>query len=178
MSLRPAQNMSLGRWLLVACFPSVKNHNVSGPHLFPSFTTCQKNPFATSRTVLQVSYSEQKNHFAISRNYERCSSYLESSVVGGRNRIWRRFRVFCLLSVKVCSWYKTHSNTGILAGVRYVFFFSVPGFQFGPVTVSFEAFSGHKTMMYTLKVGFTIVHNLIQHRGLDCHLILQTVSRN
>jgi len=23
----------------------------------------------------------------------------------GRNRIWRRFRVFCLLSVKVCSWY-------------------------------------------------------------------------
>jgi len=90
----------------------------------------------------------------------------------GRNRIWRWFRVFCLLSVKVCSWYKTHSNTGILAGVRYVFFLSVPGFQFGPVTVSFEAFSGHKTMMYTLKVGFTIVNNLIQHRGLDCHLIL------
>jgi len=25
----------------------------SGPHLFPSFTTCQKNPFATPRTVLQ-----------------------------------------------------------------------------------------------------------------------------
>ena len=25
----------------------------SGPHLFPSFTTCQKNPFATHRTVLQ-----------------------------------------------------------------------------------------------------------------------------
>jgi len=82
------------------------------------------------------------------------------------------------LSVKVCSWYKTHSNTGILAGVRYVFFLSVPGFQFGPVTVSFEEFSGHKTMIYTLKVGFTIVNNLIQHRGLDCHLILQTVSRN
>ena len=53
VSLRPAQNMSLGRWLLVACFSSVKNHNVSGPHLFPSFTTCQKNPFATPRTVLQ-----------------------------------------------------------------------------------------------------------------------------
>jgi len=43
----------LGRWLLVACFSSVKNHNVSGSHLFPSFTTCQKNPFATPRTVLQ-----------------------------------------------------------------------------------------------------------------------------
>jgi hypothetical protein len=55
VSLRPAQNMSLGRWLLVACFSSVKNHNVSGPHLFPSFTTYQKNPFATPRTVLQRS---------------------------------------------------------------------------------------------------------------------------
>ena len=45
--------MSLGRWLLVACFFSIKNHNVSGPHLFPSFTTRQKNPFATPRAVLQ-----------------------------------------------------------------------------------------------------------------------------
>jgi len=54
------------------------------------------------------------------------------------NRIWRRLSVFCLLSVKVCSWYKTHSNTGILAGVRCSFFVSVPGFQFGPVTVSFR----------------------------------------
>jgi len=42
MSLRQAQDMSLGRWLLVACFSSVKNHNVSGPHLFPSFTTHDK----------------------------------------------------------------------------------------------------------------------------------------
>jgi len=38
MSLRPDRDMSLGRWLLVACVSSVKNHNVSGPHLFPSFT--------------------------------------------------------------------------------------------------------------------------------------------
>jgi len=53
MWLRPARDMSLGRWLLVACFSSVKNHNFSGPHLFPSFTTCQKNAFATPRTVLQ-----------------------------------------------------------------------------------------------------------------------------
>jgi hypothetical protein len=42
MSLRPARNMSLGRWLLVAYFSSVKNHNVSGPHLFPSVTTHAK----------------------------------------------------------------------------------------------------------------------------------------
>jgi len=40
------------------------------------------------------------------------------SICSGRNRIWRRLSVFCHLSVKVCSWYKTHSNTGILAGVR------------------------------------------------------------
>ena len=98
------------------------------------------------------------------RKYRVC---IEPQICSSRNRIWRRFRVFCLMSVNVCSWYKTHSNTGILAGVRYVFFLSVPGFQFGPVTVSFEAFSGHKTMMYTLKVGFIIVN-----------LILQTVSRN
>ena len=37
-----AQSMSLGRWLFVACFSSVKNHNVSGPHLFPSVTTHAK----------------------------------------------------------------------------------------------------------------------------------------
>ena len=43
--------MNLGRWLLVACFSSVKNNNVLGAHLFPSFTY-QKNPFATPRTVL------------------------------------------------------------------------------------------------------------------------------
>jgi len=65
--------MSLGRWLLVACFSSVKNHNVSGPHLFPSFTTCQKNPFAAPRTV----HSKQKNQFAIGRNPERCSYHTD-----------------------------------------------------------------------------------------------------
>jgi len=52
MSLRPARNTSLGRWLLVACFPSVKNHNVLGPHLFPSFTTHAKKSLCTPRTVL------------------------------------------------------------------------------------------------------------------------------
>ena len=42
--------------------------------------------------------------------------------------------MFCLLSVKVCSWYKTDSKNGILP-VRYVFILSVPGIHFGPVTV-------------------------------------------
>jgi len=37
-----ARSMSLGRWLLVACFSSVKNHNVSGSHLCPSVTTHAK----------------------------------------------------------------------------------------------------------------------------------------
>ena len=55
-------------------------------------------------------------------------------------------------------------------GVWYVFILWIPGIQFVPVTVSFEACSGHKTMMYTLKVGFTILNNLIQHRGLDSKL--------
>ena len=54
MSLRPARDMSLGRWLLVACFSSVKNHNVSGPLLFFQVSPhAKKKPFATPRTVLQ-----------------------------------------------------------------------------------------------------------------------------
>ena len=65
----------------------------------------------------------------------------------------------------MCSWYKTDSKSGNLAGVRYV---SVLGIQFRPVTMSFEAFSGHKTMMYTLKVELTILNNLIR----DCHFII------
>ena len=89
----------------------------------------------------------------------------------GRNRFCRWFRVFCLLSVKVRSWYKTHSKTGNLAGFRYVSILSVPGVRFRPVTVLFEAFSGHKMMMYTLKVGFTILNNLIRDRGFDCNCI-------
>ena len=80
--------------------------------------------------------------------------------------------MFCVLSVKVCFRYKTHSKTGNLAGFRYVSILSVPGIQFRPVTVSFEAFSGHKTMMYTLKVGFPILNNLIRDRGFDSHCII------
>jgi len=38
----------LGRWLLVACFSSVKNHNVSGPHLFPNVTTIPLPPLGRS----------------------------------------------------------------------------------------------------------------------------------
>ena len=45
-------------------------------------------------------------------------------------------------------------------------------FNFRPVTVSFEAFSGHKTMMYTLKVGFTILNNSMRDRGFDCNCII------
>jgi len=90
----------------------------------------------------------------------------------GRNRVCRRFRVFCLLSVKVCSWYKTHSKTGNIAGVRYVSILSVPGIQFRPGTMSFETVSGHKTIMYTLKVGFTILNNLIRDGGFDCYCII------
>jgi len=47
-----ARSMSLGRWLLVACFSSVKNHNVSGPHLFPSVTTHAQKSLCLPRTVL------------------------------------------------------------------------------------------------------------------------------
>jgi len=62
MSLRTRPKTSAWRWLLVACFSSVKNHNVLGPHLFPSFTThAGKIPLPP----LGRSYSEQKNHFAI-----------------------------------------------------------------------------------------------------------------
>jgi len=75
MSLRPARNMSLGRWLLVACFSSVKNHNVSGPHLFPSFSTHAKKIPLTPRTVLHWA----KNPFAIGRNSERCFYHIDLS---------------------------------------------------------------------------------------------------
>jgi len=104
----------------------------------------------------------------VTSHFRQISSH--SRFDSGRNRFCRRFRVFCLLSVKVCSWYKTHSKTGNLAGVRYASILSVPGIQFRPVTVSFEAFSGHNTMMYTLKVGFLI--NLIRDRGSDCNCII------
>jgi len=72
MSLWPARDMSLGRRLLVACFSSLKNHNVSGPHLFPSFTIQPKKSLGRS-------YSVQKNHFAIGRNSVRCSYHTDLS---------------------------------------------------------------------------------------------------
>ena len=56
MSLWTRPKTSAWRWLLVACFSSVKNHNVSGPHLFPSFTThAKKIPLPP----LGRSYTEQ-----------------------------------------------------------------------------------------------------------------------
>jgi len=68
--------MSLGRWLLVIHFSSVKNHNVLGPHLFPRFTThAKKIPLPP----LGRFYSEKKIHFAIGRNSERCSHHTDLS---------------------------------------------------------------------------------------------------
>jgi len=67
--------MSLGRWLLVACFSSVKNHNGSGPHLFSSVTTHAKK----SLCLPGLSYTEQKNQFAIGRNSERFSYHTDLS---------------------------------------------------------------------------------------------------
>jgi len=76
MSLRTRPKTSAWRWLLVACFSSVKNHNVSGPQLLPSFTThAKKIPLPP----LGRSYSEQKNHFAIGRNSERGSYHTDLS---------------------------------------------------------------------------------------------------
>jgi len=70
-----ARSMSLGMWLLVACFSSVKKHKVSGSHLFPSVTTHAKKSLCLPRTVLH----EQKNHFVIGRNSERCSYHTDLS---------------------------------------------------------------------------------------------------
>ena len=78
----------------------------------------------------------------------------------------------CLFSVKVCPWYKNLKNskkTGNHAGVRYVPKLSVPGIQFRVVPVSLRVFSGHKTMMYTMKGRSTTFTNLRRHRGLDFH---------
>jgi len=75
MSLRPARDMSLGRWLLVACFSSVKNHNVCASSFSKFHRTRQKIPLPP----LGRSYSEQKNHFATGRNSERCSYHTDLS---------------------------------------------------------------------------------------------------
>jgi len=77
----------------------------------------------------------------------------------------------------VCPWYKnqkTSKKTGNHAGVRYVPKLSVPGIQFRVVPVSLRVFSGHKTMMYTMKVGSTTFTNLRRHRGLDFHCIFNS----
>jgi len=75
-STSPSYDLGLGRWLLVAFFSSVKNHNVSESHLFPSFTThAKKIPLPS----LGRSYSEQKNHVAIGCNSERWSYHTDLS---------------------------------------------------------------------------------------------------
>jgi len=40
--------------------------------------------------------------------------------------------------------------------------------------VSWMAFSGHKTIMYTLEVGSVIITNLRRDRGLDSHFIFNS----
>ena len=72
----PKRALEAWRWLLVACFLSVKNHNVSGPHIFPSFTTHTKK---IPLPILGRSYREQKNNFAIGHNSERCSYHTDLS---------------------------------------------------------------------------------------------------
>jgi len=47
-----ARSISLGRWFLVTCFSSVKNHNISGSHLLPSVTTHSEKSVCLPRTVL------------------------------------------------------------------------------------------------------------------------------
>jgi len=83
----------------------------------------------------------------------------------GTNQICCQCHLFCLFPVKVCPWYKTqkknHKKTGKPAGAWYVHKLSVPGIQFRFAPVLLMAFSGHRTMMYTLEVGFTIFSNLM-----------------
>ena len=70
-----ARRMSLGRWLLVACFSSITNHNNSGLIFFQVSLHTPKKSLCLPRTVLH----EQKNHFAIGRNSERCSYHTDLS---------------------------------------------------------------------------------------------------
>ena len=75
MSLRPARDMSLGRWLLVACFSSVKNTTFRGLIFSQVSPHAEKIPLPP----LGRSYSEQKNRFAIGRNSERCCYHTDLS---------------------------------------------------------------------------------------------------
>jgi len=59
--------MSLGRWLLVACFPSVKNHNVSDLIFFQVSPHKQINPFATPRTVAEMREFDGKEPLIVER---------------------------------------------------------------------------------------------------------------
>jgi len=98
-------------------------------------------------------------------------------IISGTNRICCRCRVFCLFSVKVCPWYKNQKNsqkTGNHAGVRYVPKLSVQEISIRVVPVSLRVFSGHKTMIYTMKVGSTTFTNMRRHRGLDFYWIFNS----
>jgi len=90
----PYRNRSISSFFLWCCRPNLIT-GLSG--CFPFFLL----------VFLFLSFS------LLHENFDFCNC---------RNWFCRRFRVFCLLSVKVCSSYKTHSKTGNLAGVWYVSF--------------------------------------------------------
>ena len=81
--------------------------------------------------------------------------------------------VFCLFSAKGCPVQKFKKFKKNRKPCRCPVCTQVvsTGFQFRVVPVSLRVFSGHKTMMYTLKVGSTNFTNLRHHRGLDFHFI-------
>jgi len=100
---------------------------------------------------------------------------MSTDIDSGRNWFCCKFRVFSFLSVKVRSWYKNHSKIKNLASVQCVSILSVPRIRFRPVKAGMEKLKKkrvHKTMMYTVEVGFTILNNLIRDRGFDCNCII------
>jgi len=79
MSLRTRPKTSAWRWLLIACFFSVKNHNVLGPHVFPSFLF--------TKTLLFGEMWATKN---IAKKPRKCSLRRATNVVFSKFRGWRR----------------------------------------------------------------------------------------
>jgi len=86
----------------------------------------------------------------------------------GMNRFCCRYRICCLFSVKMCQWYKTHSNTGKPACCRYVLKWSAPGIQFTAVPVS-ESLEAGRRGWPTSEWDSAIFTTWRQDRGLECH---------
>ena len=88
----------------------------------------------------------------------------------------RIMSVFCK-RVSVVQKSRKLNKNGNHASVRYVTMpvsgmLSVTGIQFRAVPMSLMAFSGHKTMMYTLEEGSTTFTNLRRDQGLEFQFIL------